>query len=55
MAPVGVRFADGDIRLGGTADKRLQDRGDGVSDLMDGRGTGRQSLYLEDDGRGEEL
>ena len=35
--------------------KCQENRGDGVPPIPDGRGTGRQSLYPEDDGDGEEL
>ena len=47
MAPVGILFADGAILPGGTAEGRLQDRGDGVPVLPGSRGKGRLILHLD--------
>ena len=55
MAPVDVRFSDGAVLPGGTEDKHLQYRGDGVPDFLGGWGTGRRSLHPEDNARWEEF
>ena len=39
MSPVGVRFTDGAVWPGGTAEKNSQDRGDGMMAFTGGRGT----------------
>ena len=46
------QHADGAIRPGRDVGKIPQDRGDGVQDMLDSRGTGRWGLHMLDDGGG---
>ena len=55
MDPDRVRHTDGDLWLGGTEEKRLENCGYGFPDTKGGWGPGRRGLQTSDGMRGAEL
>ena len=52
MSPYRVLYADGTLGPGGTVDKCQENCVDDLPSITGDRGTGRQGLYLVDDGGG---
>ena len=55
MAPDLVRYSYRDLLTSGDEDECLENCWGGLSPMLGGQGTGRRSLYPEDDGGREEL